>query len=1266
MNKHIYDENLKIAVPTLLIERKDHTAIGAVKASDIIYKNNFNSPNELSFTVYPNDMDSFLWDSVNDYHVICIPEYNEYFDMQVTLTEENNISKQVTCTALGEAELSQINLYEIEINTAADIARDAYDPDYPTVFYRNLAGYEPESAMYRKLYNASLLHRILDKASNYSIGHVDESLKNLKDWYQFSISNTTIYDELMGEIAQQYKCLFVIDPQNRTVNAYDLCNTCHTCGYRGEFSDKCPVCGEKENFDGAYGKDTAIFISKDNLSTSASIASNKDSLKNCFYVSGGDDMITESIRNINPNGSNYIYYFSPETKESMPKELVDKIDTYTSYYDFSYHEKSFALHQSQVNDYNNVINDINHWFPQKDENSDITNNRYEPISSDITGYKNIIRTLYDNIDIGLFLQSSMFPTIVTENETLEESLSKLNAANLSPIGVSDIKTAALSSIDRAVENYCRVFINTSLYKISTENTNFSYVSGHTEGTWTGTVTLTEIADKEISGSVTLSLKVNSDLENFLKQKLKKELRKMDNYAKSIIDLDLEDNPFKNKLHLYNADYLLNIQQAFTSCLTVISETAKTNAELYQNFYGLYSKRLSYIASEINLRDTQIKIVTRIFEMLRTIQLQEQENLNFRSYLGKDLWKVFCSYRREDSYQNTNYISDNLTNSEIIDKTEELLDAAKKELFKAGNMQFDVTANLNNLLALPEFYSLSDDFEVGNWIHLMVNETVYPLRLLSYELHFDDLATIPVEFSTLVKTSDGTSDLKSVIDSAVSIAGSYPSFKQQMKSNTAASEYVKDWVQNGLDATNTKLVNDTLTQDIVIDSNGILCRAFDDIENDYDRHQIKINRNALYFTNDDWNSIYSAIGKYYYTDPITKKEKTAYGVIAESIVGKFILGENLGIYNNESESSLSFDANGLMVTNGKNSFIVNPNADNNTGLLQILKGDNKQFYINSNGDVCLSGSINIGNGNFHVDTFGNIVSKGTINLANGGITYNPTDGLNITGKITATNGTFNGTVNATGGTFSNTITCNGTISGGTLSGSSISGGSINIGNHNFTVNTSGALSAKNAAITGTVNATTMKAKGSYYICDNDFDEYIKVISSSTDNTSDTKYNFGRLTNNGYGSGLNYIYFKDESDFRSCTIITDDFTAPGIAYTSDERLKNSFEYLDAFDDAYMDLKPFRFKYNNGRTGRFHFGFGAKETKQILEKHGFTTNDFAGFVQKTMPEGNEEYSGLTDPMFLRYSEFIAWNTHMIQKLYKENETLKQRILKLEQAMV
>lgn len=117
--------------------------------------------------------------------------------------------------------------------------------------------------------------------------------------------------------------------------------------------------------------------------------------------------------------------------------------------------------------------------------------------------------------------------------------------------------------------------------------------------------------------------------------------------------------------------------------------------------------------------------------------------------------------------------------------------------------------------------------------------------------------------------------------------------------------------------------------------------------------------------------------------------------------------------------------------------------------------------------------------------------------------------------------------------------------------------------------------------------------------------------------------------------------------------------GITRNSDERLKNSFKPLDEFDDVYMDIEPCSFKYNNGTSGRSHFGTKAQGVKQAFEKHGYTTQDFGGFVQMSDNPENEDYCGVDDPMGIIYTEFVMWNTHMIQKLYRKIETLEKTVI-------
>lgn len=123
------------------------------------------------------------------------------------------------------------------------------------------------------------------------------------------------------------------------------------------------------------------------------------------------------------------------------------------------------------------------------------------------------------------------------------------------------------------------------------------------------------------------------------------------------------------------------------------------------------------------------------------------------------------------------------------------------------------------------------------------------------------------------------------------------------------------------------------------------------------------------------------------------------------------------------------------------------------------------------------------------------------------------------------------------------------------------------------------------------------------------------------------------------------------------------ASGTTALSDERLKNSFRSLQEFDDVFMNLDPVAFRYNNGASGRFHFGFKAQNVRDALIKSGFTLQDFGGIVQMEDDPTSEDYCGVTDPLGLIYTEFTSWNTHMIQKTIKKVDNQDVLIRELQQ---
>ena len=129
--------------PTLLLQNRNCETIGVIaNPSGLKYKDNFNSANELSFTTYKfidNEINP-LWDKLKDLKIVSIPDYKVRFQIEPTTSEENNLSKSKVGTELCQAELSQISLRNIYINTSEDILNNDYDENLPRNLIKNSRG----------------------------------------------------------------------------------------------------------------------------------------------------------------------------------------------------------------------------------------------------------------------------------------------------------------------------------------------------------------------------------------------------------------------------------------------------------------------------------------------------------------------------------------------------------------------------------------------------------------------------------------------------------------------------------------------------------------------------------------------------------------------------------------------------------------------------------------------------------------------------------------------------------------------------------------------------------------------------------------------------------------------------------------------------------------------------------------------------------------------------------------------------------------------
>ena len=113
---------------------------------------------------------------------------------------------------------------------------------------------------------------------------------------------------------------------------------------------------------------------------------------------------------------------------------------------------------------------------------------------------------------------------------------------------------------------------------------------------------------------------------------------------------------------------------------------------------------------------------------------------------------------------------------------------------------------------------------------------------------------------------------------------------------------------------------------------------------------------------------------------------------------------------------------------------------------------------------------------------------------------------------------------------------------------------------------------------------------------------------------------------------------------------------VIYSSDKNVKNSIEYdLSRYRQFLLDLKPCRFKYNEGQSGRYHIGMIAQDMEQSLVDNGIDASEFAGWCKMPMRDENHNITGYT--YGIRYDSLIPLNTLMIQELVKRVEALEKR---------
>lgn len=151
----------------------------------------------------------------------------------------------------------------------------------------------------------------------------------------------------------------------------------------------------------------------------------------------------------------------------------------------------------------------------------------------------------------------------------------------------------------------------------------------------------------------------------------------------------------------------------------------------------------------------------------------------------------------------------------------------------------------------------------------------------------------------------------------------------------------------------------------------------------------------------------------------------------------------------------------------------------------------------------------------------------------------------------------------------------------------------------------------------------------------------------------------------GVGMNGAISLGSGNYRFSQLYV---TSSSIS-TSDKNYKDDIKSLtDKHLQFFMKLQPVSFLFKDGTSGRTHIGFIAQDVEQAMSECGLTDLDFAGFckdqkIDSKLVDGEEVNEPILDengnPEYiysLRYEEFIALNTYVIQELWKRVDAVEK----------
>lgn len=354
MNKHI-----TLCKPG----REPVCVLNGVDLNTVDYTQKFNDLDEITFVVdkYIEDSDgekiiSAGYDKLHAFMEIYVDEIGYFQIKEPEISNEiNKETKTVTGVSIA-TELLQKDLVGFTVNTSTTASLEMLADNNI-----NSLGYPDE---YITFYNPtnkqlSLLDLILEKAVGWSVGAIDDFLKNQR--YSFDNINENIFSFLTKTLSSTARCIFVFDTINKTVSAYS------------------------ENH---IGNNTGIVVAERNLLNSVDVQCDSDNIYTRLNVQGKDSLTFADINYGDTHIFNLDYY---SNLDYMNQDLIDALERWQNARDSG--RDAYISDVTAYQSYLEQISEIDNKVPANGVLNNWDNMSMDELSKNLTYYNSLIKEL---------------------------------------------------------------------------------------------------------------------------------------------------------------------------------------------------------------------------------------------------------------------------------------------------------------------------------------------------------------------------------------------------------------------------------------------------------------------------------------------------------------------------------------------------------------------------------------------------------------------------------------------------------------------------------------------------------------------------------------------------------------------------------------------------------------------------------------------------------------------------------------------------------